>query len=974
MASKSTLFKGIACALACSISLAAWAQDARTRQVSVPGGDLAGALDALRQQVGGQILYRADQMKGVRTRGVSGELSSEAALATLLEGTGWVLRKDPSGAMVVVKAQTNPPATTRPARPAPQTAVDDEAVSEIARVSVTGSRLARLDVEGPSPVITFDNERLQRSGVTDVADIFRYLPQQPFSTSSVGGEGGSAVQLRGLGHGNTLVLINGRRAITSGLFGSRGVVDLNTIPLTAVERIEVLPDSASAIYGADAIAGVVNVILKQGVERPSLEVRYGAAADGAEEKRIAGTVGIERGRVRGTLIFDYFDRGTLLGADRALTADADYRPFGGPDRRVNASNPGTVCSADGSNLPGLPAPCAAVPAGTSGIGLTPADFLATAAQQNLDSRRRFESTVTATERYGVSAFGEVDISERLQGFAEATYSHWRSENQLMASVVTNRLVPATNPFNPFDAPVRVNYRFDEVGPRAQKTGSESLRLVAGLKGGFGDAWDWEVSAAGSKDDGWQNSATNGVDSAKVDALLALTDPATALNLFGERANSPEIARALLEAPDRQRFIASADYAGVSGFMRGDLFSLPTGAVQSAWGSEWRSEEITGTFPGMGIDYLPGGASREVSAGFAELRFPLIAGDSSVDGTSTRLALTAAGRYDHYSDFGGTFNAKFGVEWNVSKSLLLRATYGDSFRAPTLWDLNSMPLSLSTVTNDIRRGNETTSIIATYGGNPDLQPEESDAFSAGFVYVPDVAGKLRIAANYWRIRQDLRTNQLNLDMILRNESLFPDRVIREAPTAADIAAGLPGRLTSVNFSAINFGALDTSGVDLEMSFSMDVGSGQLRPSLAATWIRNYRAADFPDAPLTERVGIADYRGTIPRWRVVTGLEWVSGPFGASLIGRYGSGYADTNYNIANGLEVPSQVIFDLQGSLDLDALWAGNSRWAQGATIRIGIANLFDREAPFSDVINNGYDPSIADIRQRFSYVQLVKGF
>jgi iron complex outermembrane receptor protein len=275
--------------------------------------------------------------------------------------------------------------------------------------------------------------------------------------------------------------------------------------------------------------------------------------------------------------------------------------------------------------------------------------------------------------------------------------------------------------------------------------------------------------------------------------------------------------------------------------------------------------------------------------------------------------------------------------------------------------------------DPRRNQERVPITFFNGGNEDLDPEKSHSFTAGFQFdAQDFAG-LRLTGSYWEITQQQRVELLSTIIILANESLFGDRVVRAAPTAADVAAGLPGQLISIDATSVNFGRLETSGIDMSASMTVATEIGTFRPYFSGTWVSRYKAADVPGAAPTNRVGVANIQGTIPEWRATATLSWQTGPVTLAGTARYRSSYADVGpfNNIPNGRRVPSETLFDLQLSMDIDEIVRAS--WARGLNFRIGAINLFDKGPPFA-LVGSGYDESQADTRQRFIYASLRKTF
>ncbi|HEY4213687.1 MAG TPA: TonB-dependent receptor [Steroidobacteraceae bacterium] len=843
---------------------------------------------------------------------------------------------------------------------------DEESRYSLDEVVVTGSRLRLKDPEGPSPVTSFSRTDIDALGATTVTEVLKYLPQQPYVRSeNFRPDGAQFVELRGLGTDMTLVLINGRRIMPSASGIAVNGFDLNTIPLAAVERVEVLSDAASAVYGADAVGGVVNIILKQEIPAPVLDLHYGAADGGGEEQRASLSAGLSGERARGSVVLDYLHRDFLLGEARDRWRNQDYTRFGGTDQRSLNANPGNISSRTTANLPGLSSPVAAVPDGSSGIGLTPEDLHA--GVRNLDSLARYSSIVPQGERVSAATFGEWDLGARLTAFAELLYTKRSTDTQANAPTLSGTAVPATNAFNPFGVAVSANYLFDGIGPRHLKTDAQLSRGVAGLRGGLG-TWDWEVSMMASQEQAtaWTERAT---DATRVAQALASSDPTLALNVFQDGpGGSAALLTSLIATPKESAFKTTGTQAAA--FLRGALFEWPAGEAQLAIGGEWRSDGARYR------DFLSFTDTRHASAAFAELNVPLV--NAAMQWPAVHgLSLKLAGRYDNYSDFGGTFNPQYGVVWTPVEGLLLRASYGTSFRPPSLFELYAPPTVVPLSIADPRHGNQVVSATAIAGGNPSLQPVEGDSFTAGFVLTPQRLKQLRIAASYWRVSLDERVSLFSPSLLLANEAQFPSRVERGDPSPADVAAGRPGPLLQMDISRVNFGRLETGGIDASASYALHTAVGEWNLSAAATWIERYETADVPNARPKDRVGIASALGTIPQWRGTASLGWQRQGFSLSATGRFVPSYRDdAGGNPAlSGARVDAQSLLDLQAAWDAD-LAVTQTFWLSGFKLALGVSNVFDEEPPFALMggSSNGYDLSQGDLRQRFAYVNVSKRF
>lgn len=925
--------------------------------VDIESQPVGAALNQLAQQSGMQVIFYSDVADGIESPAIAGTVTPDAALTRLLAHTGLTFDTLNETTFVVQREAVDDRAAVaeKEAKPTRQS---------VEEIVVTGSRLKLPNEIQAAPITILDRHKIDALGVSTVAELMRHVPQISFQFDENYQLGGAQLaQLRGLGFDTTLVLINGRRALPSAVNLSSNAFDLNTLPLAAVERVEVLSDSASAVYGADAVGGVINIVLKQDIPRPVVDLSIGTAEGGGRERRASVGGGYRNERLRAALTLDYFDKDFLLGAERDRWANQDFTRFGGTDMRVVTANPGNVRSRTPANLPGLPSRFAAVPEGSSGVGLTPADFLETAGQRNLSSLSAYDSVVPQARRSSAVLNAQFDVSSHLKAFIEAMYVDRINRSRSGLSVLSSARVPASNAFNPFGVDVLADYLIEGVGPRYRVAESTLNRTVAGLRGDIG-RWDWEVAGAYS-DEAALTWDENVVDRERVAAALASTDPATALNVFQDGpGGSPQLLASLLTRTV-YRFESGGEQASV--FVRGPLFSLPAGEAQMVVGAEYRREDI----------YSRGSVfvehDRTVNAAFAEARFPLLGGEVAAP-LLHEVSLTLAGRQDHYNDFGSSFNPQYGLRWKPVRDLLVNASYGTSFRAPALFELYAPRLeNLKNSINDPRRNGELTPFRQLSGGNPDLDSVKGKSWSVGAVYTPSQLPDWRLSVSYWNTLLDGRIAIFQPTLVLANESLFSQRVIRRPPTPADIAAGLPGVIDTIDASRINFGRTTTDGVDAAVSFSKDTRLGRWSWDLSATWVDDYDAVLIPNTPVVERVGVASLDGTITRWRGSTTLGWLRSGWGASLTARYIDSYADrTAFGEDRGRTIPSQVLLDAQVSLAAGEVFG---EWADGFKLTFGAVNLLDEAPPFAEIFYSlGYDLSQGDLRQRFGYLRLSYEF
>ncbi|HEY0941716.1 MAG TPA: TonB-dependent receptor [Steroidobacter sp.] len=566
---------------------------------------------------------------------------------------------------------------------------------------VTGSRIPD-EKEGPAPVRVYGREEIDRLGARSVADLASYFTQQAFSTSDWSHAAGAQYfQMRGLGVDTTLVLINGRRASPSASSVSVNAFDLNAIPITAVDRVEVMSDSASAIYGADAIGGVVNIILKTNIESPELHLHYGTLAGGGEERRAAGSFGKSSERFKAALTFDYFERGMLVGADRDLWRDQDYGRFGGTDYRVPTANPGNVYSLTAEPLPGLQTRQASVPVGSTGVGLTPDAFSSTAGVLSLDSAMAAWSIVPASDRRSV--FGSAEFSPRQSWsvFGEALWTRSGAVALSGLPALVGQIVPEDNPYNPFGVAVAVDYSMAGMKPITRQSTTDLGRFVLGARSNR-QRWDWELVLTAS-DEKFDLVRFNELDLALVQAALEPNAPGGVLNLFSDGpAGDAALLSSLVGRP--LDFAYSTEALQLSGFVQGELFDAPGGASKFVVGGEWRQEKVSffdGATAEEGIDVK---GRRDIASWFAEIKLPLL----------EKLSIKLAVRGDAYEASKDSINPQYGLVWRPTRDWLIRAAYGRSFRPPSLLELLTLNPEYVLPVVDLRRGGAISNVRVKTG--------------------------------------------------------------------------------------------------------------------------------------------------------------------------------------------------------------------------------------------------------------------
>lgn len=905
--------------------------------LTIPSGSLTMALDQFSKQTGLQVAaeLKTPEQQQLSVDAVIGRFTAAAALEKLLAGSDLTYVWEDESTVRIYRGVVHQPQGEGGQR----------------EVLVTGSRLE--GGEGPAPVRVYSREQIDRLGVSSLPGVASYLTQQPFSFGEWAQRSAAQhFQLRGLGVDTTLVLINGRRAPPSATSVTLNAFDLNSVPLTAVERIEVMSDSASAIYGSDAIGGVVNIFLKQ-VTEPELYLHYGGAAGGADERRFAGSIGTSGERFKSSLTLDYFDRTMLVGVERNIWRNQDYRRFDGRDYRLSTAPRANIYSTTGGLLPGLSASQASVPVGSTGISLRPEDFSETAGIVSLYSPEQTRSYVPDLDRLSVVGSAELSVGKSSVVFGEMLITTSNIVGQGYLSPIAGMIVPTENPYNPFGQPVRVDFSLAGTKPVSMSTEAQSSRFVLGGRGVL-SRWDWEVALT-STDESVDVARVNEVSLARVQAALRSTDPQTALNPF---TDGPAGSAALLSSlmGDPQRFDYSSRGMLLGGFLRGSLFQLPGGMSEFVLGGELRREEV------RSADTLKIAQERDIISEFAEIRLPLL----------KELSLKLALRADSYERAQDSVNPQYGLVWRPSRNWLARAAYGTSFRPPSLLELSTPRSEFLFAIADPRRGSAISPVRVTVGGNPNLENVSAHSFTTGIAYRPDQRPGLHWGAHYWEVVMNDRIVVPRTYDVEKLEKL-PGRATRAAPSEADQLAGWPGALETLDISLLSYGRLKTSGVDLDLSYRVAGSMGDLQAALSTTWVNEYSAQDLAPIDPMNRVGIANFQGTIPEWRLIGSLTWEGRGWGASTTATFTPSYWDSDLTGVLDRRLPSRTIVDMQAWLELDRWW--EPAMFHGLKLTAGALNLFDKDVDFANAgFGLGFDVSQADMKQRFTYLRVTKSF
>lgn len=920
-----------------------------------------------------------------------------------------------------------PPADVADAQasPAGETGAGEEIV-------ITGSRIRRDPLSQDAPIVFVDAADIAKTGLNSVTDVLQRLPSSggglngKFNNSGNfgnppdgGGVGAGAaeIDLRYLGSKRTLVLVDGLRFVNAtSASGVPGSVDINAIPESMIERVEVLQDGASAIYGSDAIAGVVNIITKQRQKGFAAQAQLGGYDDGdGFSQNYQASWGNGEGPTQIVVGANYVKQEAISSNDRAISR------FPNP---YSTSCTQGGCSSGTPNGRFIVFPSidpredlTLVQALPPGAIPTLANFRAFAA----DGSDRFNFApynfiLTPLERLGAFANFRQEIGRDVNFTAKLVWNRRKSKNQAAplplfvgpdagnGNLLDRISIDATNPFNPFGVTLEsgvnldgtsngnaTNYAFIgrrvvEGGPRRYNQTVKTLYGTATLDGKFGllgRNWYWDVNGLYGRNKANQTVFGN-INAANLAQALGpianCTGACVPFNIFGGAGSiTPEM---LDFVGFTQRDSSRQKLWGVSANLTGSLLSLPGGDLGIALGYEHR--DYTGRFDpdatvaaGLGSDIpaLPTRGGYNVDELYAELNAPLLADRPFFE----LLELNGAVRYSDYSRSGSTTTFKGGINWKPVADLRLRGSYAEGFRAPTIGELFGTPSRFDQELNDpcsadqnpsgqiaancaalgvpvgYQQNNPQLSVLTS--GNEDLKPEKSKGWNVGAVYSPAFVPRLSLEANYYRLKIKDAIFAAAGEVLARCvASLDPVACAAVTRTASGQIAQISGVLANVN-------SIKTDGLDLNATYRTAKTSwGTLGFTLNNTFLFNYDVI----VPTADGTATIDREGTeqgspdqaFPKHKAIGIIDWDGNHFGFSLTGRYIKSVREAQ----NGNKLNSRLYTDLQ------LRWFGIDQDRFG--FALGVNNLFDKDPPgcISCGLNN-YDPTTYDVPGRYFYAR-----
>lgn len=824
------------------------------------------------------------------------------------------------------------------------------AQQQLERVEITGSRIKRVDAEGALPVTTISREEIQASGATTVAEFVRMVPFasvgnfRPQSGSSA--QSLAEVNLRGLGAERTLVLIDGRRAAKGPMIGDR--VDLNIIPMAMIERVEVLTDSGSSIYGSDAIGGVMNFITRkdfQGIELMAGTSRPRVKGGDREEGHAIIGVSGDKGRVLGGASFT--SRDIIFARDRPWDVVPGASVFG---------NNYTTVDEDGNDNFDF----TAVPGGCNDPNFTlfpgtPGD------PEDPDVCRYNFKAVSADEAEvkNTSVFmrGDYNITDDWTGYLAASVSRVESFGRYAP---TPGFIPlgATSPNNPVPGtPVNLYHRFAAAGNRDNFTDNNYYNVLLGAQGTLGsvdidfglrrsDSQYYELGRNYIVRPLAQQAFDTGID---IDGN-GVIDANERYNVQSPSSNDPALLNAIKATINRDaRFKDEEFYANATV----PLFKMGGGDVQLNAGGEYRKETYSDQFDSLqeagvieGSAGNSAGGSRTIRAVFGEILLPV----------TSALETTVSARYERYSDYGSDFSPKVGVKWKPIPSLALRASAGKGFRAPSLPILTQKttfsaesvvdPISCAVLnpTGDDCQVNTFT--IA----NPALDSEKSTQFSIGGLW--DATDWLSLKADYWRVKIEDQIVEIDAQsMVDRFRGTDP----RPIPPGLSVTTNTDGVITRIDNGYANEGELETDGIDITVAGNFAFGGwGRLRSEIRWTRVLSFDQGGF------------DFNGSIgqPKDRAMWVNNWTMGDFTAgwniNMIGRN-----EFQPNSPDDRQVGTYTTHDVQLSWNTPI---------KGSNLVVGVVNLTDKLPALVDFEGREFNFNLYDAYGRTPYIRYTQRF
>jgi iron complex outermembrane receptor protein len=834
-----------------------------------------------------------------------------------------------------------------------QAAAEDDAAA-VEEVVVTGSSIRGVAPVG-SALIGVTRDTIQAQAPANSKELLASVPQlgnfgvnAEQSTPDRFRTAGFQPNIHNLGIYATLTLLNGHRIAPVG--GEAVFPDPSIVPVIAVQRVEVVADGASAVYGSDAVAGVVNFIYRKNVEGLEVSSTYGWN-DTRYQKRdfaILGGHSWEGGNIMAA--YQFSDNNSPLNTDiDFLALGGDQRSRGGRDLRgSNCLQPNVT--ANGTTY--------AYNNGAYSVG------------RNLCGLLDQGTVIPDSQRHALLVTGRQRVTDTVELWGEFNYSQYDTRS-FGGQTSLNLIMPNTNPY--FRAPAGSNATSIQVvrsalglfPSRFSTQESNVYAFTGGADIDLGKDWRGNLMVHASKTADYNNDPE--IDLVNAVAAINGTTLATALNPFGQAADNNATVLASIDNGYRRINDTSQRLRELQFKADGPLWTLPGGEVRAAVGVDVRNEQarqtqISGSPARKIIDVRDDNIGRTVTSGFYELNVPIV-GDGNARPFMERLTLSVSGRYDYYEKYGGQFNPKYGVVWEPISGIALHGSYGTSFAAPNIGIITSKfgflgSRDQNTVLTDWKTGQQIQRPFDIYnmgGGNPDLEPEEATSYSFGVDFTPDQVPGLRLSASYYNVEYRNTIYKASLNDVITNPAFEAYRTIN--PTPAQMAAVLaeappemevqPYVTWDVIFRsyAINLGMRQFEGIDLDGSYDFNTDFGHFTIAANANRKLVDRQQVLPGTPFNDRLGTDQ----AVKWKGRTSIAWNMDPATIGLAINYIGKYRYTNGSVFKNAD--AWVTYDLVANVKLDKL-------REGLSVQGRIVNLTNEDPPFTDNAN-GYIGSLA---------------
>ena len=865
----------------------------------------------------------------------------------------------------------------------PAQALAATSTADVERIVVTGSHIKRADMESASPVTLIDAEQISRSGIANLEDLLQEM------TASAGPAGNATnaywtsngyataqVNLRGMGIKRTLVLLNGRRFVNGGT-GANSSVDLNSIPTAMIKRIEVLKDGASAIYGADAVAGVVNIITKDDFNGAELSMKAGATLHGDGDNQefnlmLGGDFADNRGHSVTNL--SYVNTSAVRQSDRI---DCPKSEENGQLICIGSSNTpgGRAHLANGDELQFNQTP------GGDGNSFEPYDY----GKHSWDWTP-YLNAVSPTERINLANFTRFELSDRLSLFSEVLVAKRKSEQIVTPRTMRPVAVDADFIYNPVGEDLTLKRRrMMELGAPYFFQESDTIRAVLGFEGELNNGWQWDIAynyGRNTANDGWTFDVDNQAIAETLDQDLCSTEPGAAIpcgDYFGIGELSPEVIDYITY---RREGTGGNEMRSLSANITGDITSLPAGELAFAAGidrryeSGWRNPDSI-VLKNGGEEAIDG--SFDVTEAYVEFSVPLLSNLPLAE----QVNLDAALRYSDYNTFGSKNTYKLGLTWTVNDSLMLRGVRSTAFRTPTLGEQSGSTNAENLTTVDpcenatgaiaancqaagvpvdfIQDG---TTVLTGVGGNPAVSPEEATTTTLGLIWEPAFLPGFSTTVDYFKIDMDDAISSVSGSNVLR--LCYTDPVGYGDYCNAFVRDPQTHQVTSLQKRPVNAAKEEIAGIDFNSRYNFELMALDATVNLDLTRLLTHENTAFPGAETEDLVGvITEDRGSYTKWRGNLDFQLKGDDWAAGWSMRYIGKAKDENGGGPIGSEVPSIVYNDIQGSYFV----------SENLRVSVGFDNIFDKKAPFMSSWNDANtDVFTYDLLGRRGYIKMVYGF